>query len=220
MPASSSEKRARQRANKLKSSASSVQAPEIIPLPTQTTDPSPTSVRQTCSSLPSTSIDFETFIELADLDDVLRFCNAVASTQGRNLKLLWDRAFEAGLNQGRTEERDLRDEAYLQGKAMGIKQADKKPPNVPKSISTATVLRKEELKSDRNGHMQVMDYTVSPLLLFSLTKSSKPTRNHPSCLTPPIQWSKLSCHPLHPYPLKLNLFRNRLYPPLLSLQHL
>jgi hypothetical protein len=32
MPASSSEKRARQRANKLKSSASSVQAPEIIPL--------------------------------------------------------------------------------------------------------------------------------------------------------------------------------------------
>ena len=100
MPASSSEKRAHQRANKFKSSASSVQTPEIIPLPTQTTDPSPAPVPQTCSSPPSASIDFETFIELDDLDDVLRFCNAVASTQGRNLKLLWDRAFEAGLNQG------------------------------------------------------------------------------------------------------------------------
>jgi hypothetical protein len=43
---------------------------------------------------------------------------------GRNLKLLWDRAFEAGLNQEQFEERDFRDEMYLQGKAQGIKEAE------------------------------------------------------------------------------------------------
>jgi hypothetical protein len=72
----------------------------------------------------STSINFETFIELADLSDVLRFCDTVASTEGRNLKLLWDCAFEAGLEQGRNEEQDLRDEMYLQGKARGRKDAE------------------------------------------------------------------------------------------------
>jgi hypothetical protein len=129
MPAASAEKRARQRANKhskIKSTAEpavrTAQSPDIMSLPVQTTDSTSTLQTSRATSLPS--IDFETFIELADLDDVLRFCNAVASTQGRNLKLLWDRAFEAGLNQGRAEERDLRDEAYLQGKAMGIKQAE------------------------------------------------------------------------------------------------
>jgi len=123
MPAASAEKRARQRANKLKSSTNSVQTPGITPLPTQAPDFTP--VLQTPPSPPSTSIDFETFIELADLDDVLRFCDAVASIQeGRNLKLLWDRAFEAGLDQGRNEERDLKDEMYLRGKAMGNKEAE------------------------------------------------------------------------------------------------
>ena len=80
------------------------------------------------SALPSsTATDFETFIELAD---VLRFCDAAASTQdGRNLKLLWDRAFEAGLNQGRSEERDFRDEMYLRGKAQGIKEAEEAASN-------------------------------------------------------------------------------------------
>jgi hypothetical protein len=97
------EKRARQRANKLKSST----------------------IRQTSPAPPSTCINFETFIDLANLDDVLRFCDAVASTQeGRNLKLLWDRAFEAGLDQGRTEEREWRDEMYLRGKAQGKKEAE------------------------------------------------------------------------------------------------
>jgi hypothetical protein len=112
MPATSAEKRARQRANKLKSSPG-----------TQSTDSS--HIPQISATPPSTSIDFETFVELADLDDVLRFCDAVASTyEGRNLKLLWDRAFEAGLNQGRNEERDFRDEMYLRGKACGIREAE------------------------------------------------------------------------------------------------
>jgi hypothetical protein len=119
MPASSAEKRARQRANKLKST----QTPEIVPLPAQSTDS--TSAPHPLAP-PSTVINFETFVELANLDDVLRFCDTAASLtrEGRNLKLLWDRAFEAGLNQGRSEERDYRDEMYLQGKAQGIKQAE------------------------------------------------------------------------------------------------
>src|SRR5271168_1307613 len=70
-----------------------------------------------------------TFIDIADLEDVIRFCDAVASTEeGRNLKLLWDRAFEAGLDQGRTEERrhgdKERKEMYFRGKAKGIEKAE------------------------------------------------------------------------------------------------
>ena len=113
MPTASAGKRTRQRANKLKSSASSAQSPEIIPPALQMSTP------------PPTSIDFETFIDLADLDDIPRFFDAIASMrEGRNLKLLWNRAFEAGLNQGRKEERDFRDEIYRQGKAQGIKEAE------------------------------------------------------------------------------------------------
>jgi hypothetical protein len=112
MPAASAEKRARQRANKLKPSAT-----------IQSTGS--TSIQQTSASPPSAFMDFETFVELANLDDIIRFCNTVASTQeGRNLKSLWDRAFEAGLDQGRTEERDFRDEMYCRGKAQGIKEAE------------------------------------------------------------------------------------------------
>src|SRR5882762_8372429 len=132
MPAASAEKRARQRANtgkllKTKPTAehavSTAQTPEIMLPSSQPTDSTP--IPQSSTSPSSTSIDFETFVELADLDDVLQFCDAVASTrEGRNLKLLWDRAFEAGLDQGRNEERDLRDEMYLRGKAMGIKEAE------------------------------------------------------------------------------------------------
>jgi hypothetical protein len=129
MPATSAKKCARQRANKLLKVKSVtepavliVQTPEIVPPPSQS--PISTPVIQTSPSPPPTSIDFETFIELADLDDVLRFCEAVATTQGRNLKLLWDRAFEAGLDQGRTEERDFRDEMYRRGKAQGTKEAE------------------------------------------------------------------------------------------------
>ncbi|KIM43451.1 hypothetical protein M413DRAFT_443388 [Hebeloma cylindrosporum] len=74
------------------------------------------------------SIDFETFINLADLEDIVRFCDAVASTQeGKNLKLFWDRAFEGGLNQARMEwgSRDEeRKEFYFRGKAKGIKEAE------------------------------------------------------------------------------------------------
>jgi hypothetical protein len=112
MPAVSAEKRARQRANKLL---------RMEPKATVTTVVSDTPL--------STSIDFNTFIDLADLSDVLRFCDAVASTQeGRNLKCFWDRAFEAGLDQGRTEEyrrgEEERKEMYFKGKAKGIEEAE------------------------------------------------------------------------------------------------
>jgi hypothetical protein len=130
MPAASAEKHARQRANKLSKTKSvaepavlMVQTPESIPPPSQSSQPT---LAPPISSSPSPhAIDFETFIDLADLDDIIRFCDAVTSTyEGRNLKLLWDRAFEAGLDQGQAEERDLRDKAYIQGKARGFKDAE------------------------------------------------------------------------------------------------
>jgi hypothetical protein len=133
MPAASAEKRARQRTNKLLKTKSIaelavliVQTPEIIPPPSQSSQPT---LAPPISSSPSPhAINFETFIDLVDLDDILRFCDAVMSTyEGRNLKLLWDCTFEAGLDQGRAvlvEERDLRDEAYIQEKAQGFKDAE------------------------------------------------------------------------------------------------
>ena len=113
MPAASAEKRARQRANKLSKSKSAAepiaQATDIASPPA--TDSTP--ILQTSASPPLTSVDFETFVELADVEDILQFCDVVASTrEGRNLKLLWDRAFKAGLDQGRTEEREFRDDSY------------------------------------------------------------------------------------------------------------
>ena len=33
------------------------------------------------------SINFEVFITLADVDNIIQFCDATASTQGQNLKL-------------------------------------------------------------------------------------------------------------------------------------
>jgi len=127
MPAASAQKRARQRANKLSqvgSTTTTTQTPEIVPLPAQPSDsiPSPQA-----SAPPSPiSIDFKTFIDICNLEDVLRFLDTVATTrEGKNLKLLWDRAFKAGLDQGRNEERDLRDEMYRRGKEVGIKQAEK-----------------------------------------------------------------------------------------------
>ena len=104
MPTVSAKKHARQRANKCLRTKSATepavltpQTPEIVTPPSQSTELTP--ILPTSS--PPHVIDFETFIELADLDDVLRFCDAVGSTyKGRNLKLLWDCAFEAGLDQG------------------------------------------------------------------------------------------------------------------------
>lgn len=72
-----------------------------------------------------TSIEFEIFVELANLNYVLQFCNAIASTpEGRNLKLLRDLAFEASLDQGRNEEQNFRDEMYLRGNAHVIKEVE------------------------------------------------------------------------------------------------
>lgn len=118
MPAISAKKCTRQCANKLKKST---QILKIRPPSDQTTDSTP--ALHSTASPPSTIINFETFVELTDLNDIRWFCNAAAS-KGRNLKLLWDCAFEAGLNQGWSEERDVRDEMYLRGKAQGIKEVE------------------------------------------------------------------------------------------------
>jgi hypothetical protein len=73
------------------------------------------------TSMPSTSINFETFGELCDLNDILQFLDAVAATQvGKNLQLLWDCAFA----QGRSVEQDYGEEMYLRGKAHGFREAE------------------------------------------------------------------------------------------------
>lgn len=180
-----SEKRARQRANKLLKANSVaepavliVQTPETIPSPSQSESSEPTPVLPT-SSPPPHVIDFETFVELADLDDVIRFCNAVASTQeGRNLKLLWDRAFEAGLNQGRSEERDYRDEVYLQGKAQGIKQAEEAASQAEIDLYRHGVVKggiEERLKWTSAGHGP---HCLTPVAILS--DASIQTNSEPS----------------------------------------
>ena len=131
MPAASAEKRAHQRANKLSKAKEDIKSPvpsivqtsEIAPPPSQSSESTPAPL---VSSSPSPhAIDFEMFIDLANLDDILWFCDAAASTyEGRHLKHFWDRAFEAGLDRGRAEERDYRDEMYIRGKAQGIKEAE------------------------------------------------------------------------------------------------
>jgi hypothetical protein len=101
-----------------KRTATKKQQHQQPPLPSTETTPPPL----------NNSIDFEVFITLADVDNIIRFCDAAASTrEGRNLKLFWDRAFEAGLDQGRTEwgSRDEeRKEMYFKGKAKGIEEAE------------------------------------------------------------------------------------------------
>jgi hypothetical protein len=141
MPAASAQKCARQHANKLskiKPTTSTTQTPEILPPSAQPTDSTPALHPPTLP--PSTVIDFETFVELADLGDILQFCDIAASTcEGRNLKLFWDRAFEAGLNQGRSEERIIEMKCIFREKCRASSKL-KKLLVKPKLISTATEL--------------------------------------------------------------------------------
>src|SRR5882757_5452921 len=66
-----------------------------------TTDPT-TSPDATPSPPSLTSLTFPGFIELADLNDIKLFFSIAATTQeGKNLQLLWDRAFEEGRTEGR-----------------------------------------------------------------------------------------------------------------------
>jgi hypothetical protein len=74
-----------------------------------------------------TTVEFEALIKVCDLDDIQvpRFFDNVASTQERkNLKLLWDRAFEAGRKFGRNEDQVYRDEVARDKKAQGIKRVE------------------------------------------------------------------------------------------------
>jgi hypothetical protein len=94
MLATTVEKRARQRANKLKSSASTSQASEINSTP----------IPQTSTSPP---FDFDFFIRNADIINIHGFLTSVSSTaDGQNLKLLWERAFAEGKKVRQEEEYD------------------------------------------------------------------------------------------------------------------
>jgi hypothetical protein len=113
MPAASAEKRARQRANKLKPSAGSPQTPEIVPLPSDST------------SVPtSPPFDFDFFIRNASIIAIHDFLAAVSATaDGRNLKLLWKRAYEEGRNHGLDEGMFKCSEDYARGLKVGSEMA-------------------------------------------------------------------------------------------------
>ena len=90
----------------------------LVPIPIP---PTPDILSAPATSTPSTSINFETFGELCDLNDILQFFDAAASTQvGRNLQLLWDCAFA----QGQSVQQDYGDEMYLRGKDHGFREAE------------------------------------------------------------------------------------------------
>ena len=105
MPAASAEKRAHQHANKLKSSASSAQTPEIVSPPSLSANSTPI---PSISSSPSPhAIEFATFIALADPSDIKLFFEALKSSQeSTNLKVFWGRAFKEGRKVGQKEEYD------------------------------------------------------------------------------------------------------------------
>jgi hypothetical protein len=110
MPAATAEKRARQRTNKLKSSASTAQAPEIGSTPVlQTSTPPP--------------VDFNFFIRNADIVNVHQFLAVVSTTEGQNLKLLWKRAYEEGRNHGLDEGLSKCSLEYARGLKVGSEMA-------------------------------------------------------------------------------------------------
>jgi hypothetical protein len=67
--------------------------PAIFPAPV----PLPTTLSASTPVTPATFVAFREFIDLADLESVKHFLATAASTsEGQNLELLWDRAFEEG----------------------------------------------------------------------------------------------------------------------------
>ena len=114
MPAALAKKRARQRANKLKSSASSAQTDEIIP----PTDSTPT------LQTPTPPFDFSFFIRNADIIAIHDFLAAVSlTTDGQNLKLLWKRAYEEGRSHGLDEGLSKCSDEYVRGHKVGCEMA-------------------------------------------------------------------------------------------------
>jgi hypothetical protein len=109
MPAASAEKRARQRANKLKSSADTAQAPETDStpiLPTSTPplphcQPASTSQDDVCAPA-ATLLSFSNFIVMATIEDIEKFLAVAATTlENQNLQLLWRRAYKDGYKDAR-----------------------------------------------------------------------------------------------------------------------
>jgi hypothetical protein len=106
MPAATAEKRARQRANKLKMSA--------------TTESESTHSASVSQTPPSPPFNFNFFIQKADIIAIHDFLAAVSqTTDGQNLKLLWKRAFEEGRNHGLDEGMFKCSEDYARGLEAG-----------------------------------------------------------------------------------------------------
>ena len=138
------------------------------------------------ASPPSTSINFETFIELADLGDVLRFCDAIT----------WDRAFEAGLDQGRNEERDFRDEMYLRGKACGIREAEAAARRAEIDLYSHGIEKgrtEEQTEWTSAGHGP---HCFSPVAILSdqIIQTNSEPPSHAATTTVSVQTSTVSRH--------------------------
>lgn len=75
------------------------------------------------------AVDFRTFIQRANLEDIDKFLELASTTHdGRNLALLWERAYDRGYGEGREdvlgEELELGTQALehkwmLRGRAVG-----------------------------------------------------------------------------------------------------
>ncbi|PPQ87143.1 hypothetical protein CVT26_008731 [Gymnopilus dilepis] len=75
------------------------------------------------ATAPTTAIAFRDFIELATLSQVKLFlATAYLLPEGQNLTLLWDRAFDEGIEAGKEEYRRRGDNVWERGHDAGYKQ--------------------------------------------------------------------------------------------------
>ena len=143
MPAASAKKRARQRANKLKSSASTAQASEINSTP----------IPQTSTSPP---FNFNFFIWNADIINIHGFLASVSSTaDGQNLKLLWERAFA---EEKKVRQEEEYDRGFNAGYNEGYSEACEKDYEV--GLSTNASVSTTEIGTQTAEHKNNISYSA------------------------------------------------------------
>ena len=234
MPAASAEKRARQRANKLKLAASSSQAPEIVPVPTDFTSVPPTNY----------TTSFAMFICQADLSDIKRFCDATGSSQeGINLKLFWVRAFKEGRKVGQEEEYNR---GYNAGYNEGYSEACEKDYEAGlaanTSVSTTEIGTQVDLLPSPTPHIDISvqtpqlhfpDDSILPPHVDASVQASEESEPPPllsqpqEAITEPLDWAEdanslpitLPPPSLPRQPRDLSVLRSSASSPFSSLQH-
>jgi len=171
-----------------------------LPVPAQVSIPMSITKHQQ-PPLPSTetaplplnnSIDFEVFIILADVNNIIQFCNAAEKDEiwsfsgivlSKQVLTKDGWSGEVGMRKGRK---------CISKERPRVSKKWKQLPEVPKSTSILMELRKEELRSDWNGPPLVMDPTVSHPFLFSPMQWHKLPRNYPP--KPPVMLVFMPAH--------------------------